>query len=306
MKQLLRRAAVLALFAAQPLLASNCDWVTVPPNIDFGTYSVFTSSALAAKSDFKINCTPNTTGQITLSKGTSVVYDPRTMKLTTGADLVNYNLYTDAAATPAFIWGDATGGSTVYAKYNSTPGNKDFADSIFASMPVLPANSDPLPGTYKDTITATLSWGAARTDARQFTVQVVIQPECIVKTFTLPFGNYDPVSVHKTTDLTAQTVVNVYCTRTTPATVSLDNGMSFSAGTRRLKNGASFLNYDIFKDAAFGTVWNAANLNSGTSTSHTVALGPGAGGFRAYGRILAGQDVATGTYYDTVQATVNY
>ena len=308
MKRHFRLAAVLlSALVAQPLFASNCSWTTAPANIDLGTYSVFNPVALSAKSDFIIKCTPNTTGTITLNRGAnSLSYTPRTLKLVGGSatDLVNYNLFTDAATS--LIWGDGTGGSTTYAQFNSTPGDKSFADSIYGAMPVLMATADPLPGTYKDTVTATLSWGSGQPDPRQFTIQAIIQPECKVNTFTLSFGTYDPLVVNAATPLDASTLINVYCTRTTPATVSLDNGSNLSAGTRRLKSGASFLNYDIFKDATHGTVWNTANINGGTSTSRFTALGPGSGGFTAYGRVIAGQDVTTGTYYDTVQATVNY
>src|SRR5580765_1421881 len=107
----------------------------------------------------------------------------------------------------------------------------------------------------------------------------------------MSFGTYDPFSG---TPLDSRAIVNVYCTKGTRGDVSLDNGTNFSGGTRRMKNaGGVFMNYDIYKDAGYATVWNAANINSATSTSRTLALG---GGFIAYGRIPAGQDLPAGSY----------
>ena len=45
------------------------------------------------------------------------------------------------------------------------------------------------------------------------------------------------------------------------------------------------------------------NTDSGTSASKNTPI---SGGFVAYGRIPAGQDVTMGSYADTMLVTVNY
>ncbi len=63
------------------------------------------------------------------------------------------------------------------------------------------------------------------------------------------------------------------------------------------------MTYEVYRDAPRTTVWNGVNVNSATSTSKNTALG---GGFIAYGRIPAAQDIPAGSYNDTLQSVVNY
>lgn len=280
--------------------AGQCTWITPPAAIDFGNYSVF-GAAVSTTRAIAIRCTPNTTGIIKLNKGTnSALYDPRTLKLTTATTYMNYNLNT-AASGP--IWGDGTGGSTTFEQFNGTPQDKTYDTTIFATVF---ANSDVPPGTYTDTVTATLSWGSSQSDARTFTISATVIPECTVSTFSISFGNYDPVVANRTTPLDSTSQLNVYCTKTTTGLVSLGPGSNASGTTRRMKKttAAEYLRYEVYKDL-YSTVWNAANQNTATSTSKLIPLGS-ATGFRAYGRVFAGQDVSVGTYRDTLVATVNY
>ena len=131
-------------------------------------------------------------------------------------------------------------------------------------------------------------------------VSATVVANCTVSTFALAFGNYDPLSG---TDLDAQTTVNVYCTKGATGTVSLDLGVNASGATRRMTDGTNFMNYEVYKNAGRTVIWNAANTNSAVSTSKSTAL---SGGFTAYGRVPAGQDLPLATFYDTLQATVNF
>ena len=63
------------------------------------------------------------------------------------------------------------------------------------------------------------------------------------------------------------------------------------------------LAYNLFRESTYATVWDLTNTVSGTSTNRSIPIG---GGFTIYGRIPANQDVRAGSYYDTVQAIVNY
>jgi spore coat protein U-like protein len=294
---LLAAAATAFLLVGTPRLeAGNCNWEIAPPAIDFGNYSVFSPTALEVNSGFRVRCTPHTTATVRFSRGAnSASYDPRTMS--NGGELVAYNLYTDSSMTS--IWGDGTGGSTEHLLINATPHDKIFEESIYGR--VFPG-PDVTAGTYTDTITATLAW-ENRTDVRTFTVRVVILSECLVETFNLAFGTYDPVAAHGTAPLDATGQVRVYCTRGTTGMVSLSAGTNSDGTSRRMRGLTDLLRYDIFRESAYTSAWNAVNMNSAVSSSKLIPLN---GGFTAFGRIPAAQNVAIGDYTDTVVATVNY
>jgi len=289
---------IMYVLAAPAVWAINCTWDLAPTNINFGTYSAFSATQVTGTSAFQFTCTPPATATLMLSRGTSVTYNPRSMPRTTPpAATINYNLYRDAANTT--IWGDGTSG-TQYLTFPSTPGNKTYAGTIYGTIP---AGLDVAPGTYTETIQATLDWGSGNAQVF-FTVTVVVQAECTVSTGAVNFGAYDPVSANAVTPRDSTGTVNVYCTAGTLATVSLDLGSHASGATRRMLAGAAnFLNYEIYRDAARTIIWNAVNTDSGTSASKNTPI---SGGFVAYGRIPAGQDVTMGSYADTMLVTVNY
>jgi spore coat protein U-like protein len=278
--------------------AINCTWDTVPTNINFGNYLPLSGSAVTGTSAFQFTCTPPATATLMLSRGGSATYNPRTMTRTTApVSTASYNLFMDAANT--IIWGDGTSG-TQFLTFNSTPGNKKLAGTIYGTVP---AGLNLRPGTYTDTIQATLDWGTG-IDQRFFTATVTVISECTVSSSTVNFGAYDPVSANAVTPNDSTGTVNVFCTTGTLATVSLDVGSHASGSTRRLLGtSGDLLTYEIYLDAPRTIVWNTVNTDSGTSVSK---LTPISGGFTAYGRIPAGQDVRTGSYSDTVLVTVNY
>ena len=292
-------AAVLVLVAVNAH-AGNCQWRINPTNVVFGTYSTFGSGDLSATSSYEFRCGPSTEGVLTLSRGAnSGTYFPRNMQ--NGGNLIGYNLFDDAAGM--VVLGDGSGGTTTRVVFNGTPQNKDYADTIFARAP---QGVDVPPGTYTDTVTATLSWdNFARSSSVTFTVTTVVLAECTVSTLPVAFGNYDPVAAHRAAPLDAQGTVNVYCTRGTGVTVSLGNGLNFAAGSRRMAGPAgSFLLYQLYRNVGRTQLWSIApNTVTGTSTSR---LTPIAGGMTVYGRAAAAQNPLVGMHTDTVQATVNY
>ncbi len=207
-----------------------------------------------------------------------------------------HTLYRDAANS--IIWGDGTSG-TQYLSFTPVPGSTQLSATIYATIP---AGLDVAPGTYTDTIQATLNWGTGSSN-RFFTVTATVGSECTVSSSSVNFGAYDPVSANATTPRDSTGTVNVYCTPGTLATVALDLGTHASGSTRRMLAGADLLTYEIYRDSTRTVVWNTTNTNSGTSTSKNTPINSG---FIAYGRIPAGQDVTIGSYSDTVLVTVNY
>jgi spore coat protein U domain-containing protein, fimbrial subunit CupE1/2/3/6 len=297
--------ATLMLAVAGSMFGQNCNFNPAPGNAAFGNYSVFPSgSPQTSTPTFNVQCSSNGVQvTISLSRGiNSASFNPRTMK-NGGGTTLNYNLYVDAANTQ--IWGDGTGGTvsqtyTMGASQSTLPA----AVPIYASLPL---GQNVGSGSYTDTITATLAWirgSNPTTTTVTFNVTATVVGDCTVSAFAINFGTYEPVVTNTAVPLDSTTTINVYCTSGTSGSVSLDNGSNFSGGARRMKSAAGvFMTYEVYKDSGYSTVWNAVGVNSATSVNKTIPLG---GGFIAYGRIPAGQDIQAGAYSDTMQAIVTY
>jgi spore coat protein U-like protein len=146
--------------------------------------------------------------------------------------------------------------------------------------------------------------GSSPSAANPNNITATVTPKCTVATFAIAFAAYDPFSA---TNDDQSTSISVTCTKGTAATVDLDAGVNFGAGTRRMQDTAStglYLNYGIFTDNTYGTSWTTA-VSMGTSAAKGTPLTK-----NAYGRIPALQDAATAgagtSYQDTVVATVNF
>jgi spore coat protein U-like protein len=87
-------------------------------------------------------------------------------------------------------------------------------------------------------------------------------------------------------------------------TISLSAGLTGTYAGRRLTNGAEFLVYNLYRDAARTIVWGDGT--GGTQVFIGPANGPQRQFFDVYGRIQALQDAAVGAYADTIVITVNF
>ena len=135
--------------AAPP--ATTCSVSTT--GLSFGNYDVLAPAATTSTSSIAITCDKNANLTISIgSSPTSGGFNPRQMKLVSGADLLNYNLYTDAGATT--IWGDGTAGtSTVPGKFKKSQGQLNV--TIYGTIPALQNISA---GLYNETVTVTIVW----------------------------------------------------------------------------------------------------------------------------------------------------
>lgn len=118
---------------------------------------------------------------------------------------------------------------------------------------------------------------------------------------------YSPTAAGNTV---VQTSFTITCTRalsdgaTMSYSVAADNGTHAQGTHNRAAFGSSLLSYDLYKDSACGTQWRGPQSIPGslafggsTAASTTVAF---------YGCIPAGQNVAAGTYTDSVGMTLTY
>jgi spore coat protein U-like protein len=122
-------------------------------------------------------------------------------------------------------------------------------------------------------------------------------PSCRNITATaLAFGNYD---VYAATPVDSAGTITYNCPPPALPTVTIDLGLSFGNGHRRMSlGGIDFLEYEIYVDAARTTVWSS-------TTAVPVPQGNN-GSVPFYGRITPLQDVSVGAYTDTVVVTFNF
>ena len=138
-------------FVVSATVAKNC--VIDAPDLDLGTFDG--TNDLTASSTISVNCTNGTPFSVDLSQGSSSSFAMRT--LVSGADRLNYNLYTTAAYTT--VWGDATGGTghaTGTGAGMGVPQTQSL--TVFGRLRAVD-NTGPIgAGTYNDTIVATITY----------------------------------------------------------------------------------------------------------------------------------------------------
>jgi spore coat protein U-like protein len=145
---------------------------------------------------------------------------------------------------------------------------------------------------------ASTAANAATTTNNTFQVTANVQATCLISATPLAFGSYNGVLNNATS------TVNVTCTNTTPYNVGLDQGTATGATvtTRKMKNGASLLNYSLFSNSGMTTNW-------GNTVGTDTVTGSGTGASQSltvYGQIPAAQYVTPGAYSDTITATLTY
>ena len=136
-----------ALFCASPAEAA-CTITTT--SVAFGSYDVFSATPVDSTGTVSFQCFINFNVTVALSRGASTTFTPRTMKK--GSEALSYNLYQDAARTA--IWGDGTGGTTVYSN-TFPPILQTVTLTIYGRIP---PGQDISAGTYTDTIIATVNF----------------------------------------------------------------------------------------------------------------------------------------------------
>lgn len=130
---------------------------------------------------------------------------------------------------------------------------------------------------------------------------------CTASTTPVAFGAYNMLSTTPTTS-TGQIQVDCIMLLALAGSfeVRLSGGGSGDVNARAMANGASRLGYNLYTTSAYNQVW-------GDGTQGAVAVSQGLLGLLAsrttvtvYGRIPAGQNVASGSYTDTIIVTIVY
>ena len=113
-------------------------------DLNFGTYNPKASSPHQVTTLLRATCTPGSTYNIGLNEGTSPGATINQRKMASGANALNYQLYSDSARST--IWGNTTGTDTVTGV--GTGLSQDH--TVFGAVPA--AQAVPA-GDYADTIT---------------------------------------------------------------------------------------------------------------------------------------------------------
>ena len=132
-------------FTATATVARQCS--VTATTLDFGAVGLLLANTLGT-STIGVQCSSGSAWTVGLDKGSngaSII----TRKMASGANLVGYQLYLNAARTT--VWGDTVGTNTVAGTGNGGVQNL----TVYGSVP---AQTTPAAGNYTDTITVTVTY----------------------------------------------------------------------------------------------------------------------------------------------------
>ena len=151
-------------------------------------------------------------------------------------------------------------------------------------------------------ITALPAIANATTATAVLAVSATVLSICGVAATPLIFGNY---SASSATPLNTTATITATCSSGVPYTLSLNAGIGTGAtvAQRVMLSGSNVLNYSIYTNSSYTTLWGDGTLSTSTQGG-TAALLPQT--YTAYGAVTAGQQAASGLYGDTVTVTLTY
>ena len=131
-------------------VTSNCSVSTTA--VSFGNVNVLSGSNVDATGGISVTCTSGTAWAASADAGGGTGATISDRKMTSGSNLLSYDLYTDSARTT--IWGDGTtgNGSTI----TGTGSGSAQASTIYARVP---SGQTSVPaGSYSDSVTVTVTY----------------------------------------------------------------------------------------------------------------------------------------------------
>lgn len=148
--------------------------------------------------------------------------------------------------------------------------------------------------------------------AAVFAGQALAAVSCSVSATGPAFGIYSPLS---SSAAVANGTLTVSCTlsgalsATVAPYVYLSSGGSGSYAPRRMYSGTNSLGYNLYWSTAYSQIWGdgtGGTYPGSASISLSLLQPTNSASGTMYGQIPAGQDVAPGTYTDSIVVTVNY
>ncbi|RWM24952.1 spore coat protein U domain-containing protein [Mesorhizobium sp.] len=315
---ILLRIIILSAIVPIPSLAWAQSCAFGVSSMDFGPVDTLLTSQTNSTATISMNCT-GTAGQRilicpNLGAGTGGATSATARQMLSGANTLNYQLYSDSARSVvwgSYAWayasrppalaltpntlGTATGTATIYG-------------AAFGSQGTAP------PGIYLSTFSGADvefryrystgndcgSGAGILAPSPTFTVNSTVAANCLVSTQNIDFGSTGTLSAN--VDATGQ--VSVTCTPAAAYTVSLNGGTTGSPPTaRKMSKGEETVTYGLYKDVQRTQPWG----DSSTPGSTVPGIGIGvAQNLTVYGRVPPQVTPSVGVYTDTVVVTVTY
>ena len=147
---------------------------------------------------------------------------------------------------------------------------------------------------------------ASGSSSGNLSVSTTVNQICGTSSPTLDFGTYYPITANATANLDSSTTITINCAFDESLTLGFDLGANALAShcgaspQRCMANGANYLKYNIYAttgERASDSPWTSAVPETVSGGTATISI---------YGRVPAGQDVAVGSYSDSIVATVYY
>ncbi len=272
-------------------VATSCSITS--SGVAFSPYDTVSKAAVDGLGTISVTCAGKGTDTLSLSLvgGNSGSCSSRVMK--NGSAALGYQIYQNSSRTTA--WCD--GANRLEIAFDFSLGETQTRSVTMYGR--VGSGQNPSYGSYFDTLTLILRKGGATMATGTAAISGSVAATCALSASTLGFGSYTP-----STSLDSSAVITVNCSSGSAYRVSVDGGQNLSGGSRRLAGpGGSFLNYQLFKDAARTSAWGdgtglGAKLD-GTGNGSNQSL-------PVYGRIPGSQNVRAGSYSDAVQVTVEY
>lgn len=172
---------------------------------------------------------------------------------------------------------------------------------IIGTLALLPAAP---PAESAGTVTGTL--GATLTIITGCYINDGTAPGGLTNLGTINFGTVSTLNaeIRVPYSSTSSGALNLYCSANTAYSIAIDNGAHASGTQRRLASGTpEYVNYNLYKDAAYGDAWGTtgSDLLTGTATTITTAIP-----LLVYSQIPIQLTPGVNTYTDTVNVTVSW
>ena len=152
---------------------------------------------------------------------------------------------------------------------------------------------------------STTSYAAAPLSGSML-VSTLVGVSCTMSVIgNIAFDNYDTTAATPTQSSTGK--IESTCTSGGAVIITLGQGGTLdtdstaAAPKREMKNGASVLPYNLYKDNAYSTTWGNTEATGKSFTATGIAQTS-----FVYAEISPGEPVISGTYSDTISVTLNY
>lgn len=139
-------------FNVTAVVQSTCS--ATAATLAFGNYTPG-AGALTGSSNISVKCSKNTPYTVSLNAGSTTGGTLAQRLMGSGANTLQYNLYTTAAATTVFGDGTASTGTIPGTGAGVATAN---TVTVFGQLPDSAANQAAVPGNYSDTILVTVTY----------------------------------------------------------------------------------------------------------------------------------------------------